>query len=95
MTPDQWTRVLEDQPVSFRAVAAVGNDIWAGGNSGALFHSSDGGEHWSKVSLAANSNVESGAVISIRFDDEQHGVVATDSGTRWTTTDGGLNWLTQ
>ena len=72
-----------------------GNDVWAGGNGGALFHSPDGGEHWSKVSLTGNSNVETGAIISIRFDDPQHEVVTSDSGTRWATTDGGLTWLTQ
>jgi hypothetical protein len=95
MAADQWTRVLDDQPVIFHAVAVMGSDVWAGGNGGALFHSSDRGEHWSKVSLAANSNVETGAIVSIRFDDSQHGTVASDSGTRWATTDGGVTWTTQ
>jgi hypothetical protein len=95
MAANQWTRVLDDQPVIFHAVAVMGSDVWAGGNGGALFHSSDRGEHWSKVSLAANSNVETGAIASIRFDDPQHGIVASDSGTRWATTDGGVTWTTQ
>jgi hypothetical protein len=95
MAANQWTRVLDDQPVIFHAVAVMGSDVWAGGNGGALFHSSDGGEHWSKASLAANSNVETGAIVSIRFDDPQHGIVASDSGTRWATTDGGVTWTTQ
>jgi Photosynthesis system II assembly factor YCF48 len=95
MAADQWTRALDDQPVTFHAVAVIGNDVWAGGNGGALFHSSDGGEHWSKASLATNSNVETGAIVSIRFDDSQHGVLASDSGTRWATTDGGVTWAAQ
>jgi len=95
MVADQWTRVLDDQPTAFRAVAAMGSDVWAGGNGGALFHSSDGGEHWSKVPLAAESNVETGDIVSIRFDDPQHGIVASDRGTRWATTDGGVTWTTQ
>ena len=95
LAANQWTRVLDDQPVIFHAVAVMGSDVWAGGNGGALFHSPDGGEHWSKVSLAANSNVETGAIVSIRFDDPQHGIVASDSGTRWATTDGGITWTTQ
>ncbi len=95
MAANQWTRALDDQPVIFHAVAVIGNDVWAGGNGGALFHSSDRGEHWSKVSLASNSNVETGAIVSIRFDDSQHGIVASDSGTRWATTDGGVTWTTQ
>jgi hypothetical protein len=95
MAAGQWTRVLDEQPTTFHAVAVMGNDVWAGGNGGALFHSSDGGEHWSKVSLAADSNVETGAIVSIRFDDPQHGIVACDSGTRWATADGGVTWTTQ
>jgi hypothetical protein len=95
MAANQWTRVLDDQPVIFHAVAVMGSDVWAGGHGGALFHSPDGGEHWSKVSLAANSNVETGAIVFIRFDDLQHGIVASDSGTRWATTDGGVTWTTQ
>jgi photosystem II stability/assembly factor-like uncharacterized protein len=95
MAANQWTRVLDDQPTTFHAVAVIGNDVWAGGNGGAFFHSSDGGEHWSKVSLAANSIVENGAIVSIRFDDSQHGVAASDSGTRWATTNGGMTWTTQ
>jgi photosystem II stability/assembly factor-like uncharacterized protein len=95
LAANQWTRVLDDQPVIFHAVAVMGGDVWAGGNGGALFHSSDGGEHWSKVSLAANSKVETGAIVSIRFDDPQHGIVASDSGTRWATTDGGITWTKQ
>lgn len=95
LAANQWTRVLDDQPVIFHAVAVMGSDVWAGGNGGALFHSPDGGEHWSKVSLVANSNVETGAIVSIRFDDPQHGIVASDSGTRWATTDGGITWTTQ
>jgi hypothetical protein len=87
--PDEWTRVLGDQPVTFRAVAAMGNNVWAGGNGGALFHSSDGGQHWSKVSVASGSNAETGAIVSIHFADPQQGVVVSDSGTRWTTIDGG------
>jgi hypothetical protein len=95
MAANQWTRVLDDQPVIFHAVAVMGSDVWAGGNGGALFHSPDRGEHWSKASLATNSNVETGAIVSIRFDDSQHGAVASDSGTRWATTDGGVTWTTQ
>lgn len=95
MAAGQWARVLADQPTTFRAVAAMGSDVWAGGNGGALFHSSDGGEHWSAVTLAAESKVETGAIVSLRFDDSQHGSVASDMGTRWATIDGGVTWTPQ
>jgi hypothetical protein len=91
---DEWTRALADQPVTFRTVAAIGNNVWAGGNGGALFHSSDGGQHWSKVSVAANSTVETGAIVSIRFVDPLHGTIISESGSRWATTDGGATWAT-
>ncbi|MGB8770089.1 MAG: YCF48-related protein [Candidatus Korobacteraceae bacterium] len=92
MAEGQWTRVLTDQPATFRVVAVTENNVWAGGDGGALFHSSDGGGHWSKVSLGEGSSAETGAVVSIHFDDPQHGVVASDSGARWATTDGGVTW---
>lgn len=95
LAPNQWTRALADQPITFRAVGVIGSQVWAGGNDGALFHSSDGGEHWTKVSLPANSNVGPGAIVSIHFDDPLHGVITSDAGTRWATTDGGVTWATQ
>jgi hypothetical protein len=83
-----WTRVLAEQPVTFHVVSVVGDDVWAGGSGGALFHSSDGGQNWSKVTLAA----ETGTVMSIRFSDAEHGVVTTDGGAQWGTFDGGVTW---
>jgi len=87
-TPGNWTPVLTDQPATFRVVSVVGNNIWAGGSGGALFHSSDGGQNWSKQPLAADA----GAIVSIRFSDAEHGVVITDGGSQWGTSDGGVTW---
>ena len=84
----QWTRALADQPVTFRVVSVVGNNVWAGGNGGALFHSSDSGQHWSRVALSG----ETSAVTSIRFDDAQHGTIICESGAQWGTSDGGTSW---
>ena len=83
-----WTPVLADQPVTFRVVSVVGSNVWAGGGSGALFHSSDGGQNWSKQPLAG----ETGAIVSIRFTDASNGTVSTDGGLNWTTSDGGVTW---
>lgn len=94
-TADTWTRVLADQSVRFRSVAVVGNDVWAGGNNGALFHSVDGGEHWTPVVLSADGHPETGAVVSIQFDTISRGSVITESGTTWTTSDGGQSWSKQ
>jgi photosystem II stability/assembly factor-like uncharacterized protein len=93
--PDTWTRALGDQPVVFRAVAVVVNDVWAGGNEGVLFHSLDGGHNWSRVMLTADGHSETGAVISLHFDDVWHGSVVTEPGSTWTTSDRGQTWVKQ
>ncbi len=90
-----WTQKLASGEVTFRAVATVGSDVWAGGNGGALFHSSDGGEHFNKVVLSANGQTERGAIVSIHFDTAQQGRVISDTGATWTTTDGGQSWSKQ
>ena len=90
--PGGWMRVLANQTSGFRVVSVVGNDVWAGGDGGALFHSSDGGQHWNKVTLATPSGSDTGTIVSIQFDDLQHGVVVTESGSRYSTGDGGTTW---
>ncbi len=87
-----WTPVLIDQTVFFHTVAIVGGDVWAGGNGGALFHSSDNGEHWTRVALAAGGQAAHGAVRLIRFTTSTVGTVTTDSGETWSTSDGGKIW---
>jgi len=89
LTASGWSRVLATEAARFRAVAVIGNEVWAGGTGGALFHSSDGGQEWKAVSLGGG---ESGTITSIQFDEAKHGVVATEDGKRWSTTDGGATW---
>ena len=36
-------------PLNIRAVTANGADVWAGGAHGVLYHSSDGGNHWTRI----------------------------------------------
>lgn len=86
-----WRRVLADQPTTFHVVAVLSRkDVWAGGDGGALFHSTDGGQHFKKVEIAGLA--PKATVISIQFDDAQHGVVGTEDGGRWRTRDGGASW---
>ena len=89
--PSTWERVMAAEPVTFRVVATVGSNVWAGGSDGALFHSSDGGHEWSRVALAG----EQGAITSIRFSTAQQGSLTSDSGATWTTADGGQTWSKQ
>jgi hypothetical protein len=89
--PTYWTRVPVNQDTRFRVISVLGNDVWTGGSGGALFHSHDGGQYWIRVTLSG----EAASVVSIQFDDPQHGTVTTSEGTRWSTSDGGATWIKQ
>ena len=95
LTSTGWTQAFPEQRRIFRVVAVSGNQVWAGGDGGALFHSSDGGQHWNKASLATGEGPETEAIVSIRFSDEQHGNVATNRGSGYATADGGATWTKQ
>ena len=95
LTADGWTRVLADQTAVFRVVSVVGSEVWAGGNDGMLFHSSDNGLQWDRVALANAGAVETGAIVSIRFSDAQNGEVETNSGGNYSTSNGGVTWTKQ
>jgi Photosynthesis system II assembly factor YCF48/Putative zinc-finger len=92
LTANGWSRVLANETATFRAVAVIGNDVWAGGAAGALFHSNDGGHEWRAVSLG---DAEIGAIVSIRFDDARHGAIVTDADKHWSTSDSGATWTSQ
>jgi hypothetical protein len=89
--PNTWTRVMAAEPVTFRVVATVGNNVWAGGSEGSLYHSSDGGLHWNRVALVG----EMGAITTIHFNNAQQGSLTSDNGATWTTSDGGQTWSKQ
>jgi Putative zinc-finger len=95
LTSAGWTQASPEQKRVFRAVAVIGSQVWAGGDGGALFHSSDEGRHWNQASLATGEGAETAAIISIRFSDAQHGVVLTQGGTTYSTSDGGTTWTKQ
>ena len=95
LTFEGWSRVLADQKATFRVLSVVGNHVWVGGSGGALFHSHDEGQNWEQVALTTPSGRETSTIVSIRFDDAQHGTVTTDRGTRCITSDGGGTWSCQ
>lgn len=76
----------------FRTVTATGVDVWAGGSNGALFHSLDGGNHWSRVVPSFFAATLTGDIVGIEFTDLQHGKITTSSGEVWTTADDGATW---
>jgi hypothetical protein len=81
--------------VVFRAVAALGSEIWAGGSSAMLYHSFDSGSHWIRVMpIEANASL-TGDIVSMDFSDPQHGEIATSAGELWMTSDDGQTWHKQ
>lgn len=79
----------------FRSVAAMGDEVWAGGSAGALYHSSDGGNHWMRVIPSNGDAVLSGDVVALEFADAQHGKVTTSTPEVWITSDAGRTWQKQ
>ena len=89
-------RTWEEQHVNdslvFRVVTAAGSEVWAGGARGALYHSVDGGEHWTRVYLNPDRSGPKEAIVGINFSDPLHGRVTTAADERWITSDGGRHW---
>ena len=79
----------------FRAVAATGTDVWAGGAGGALYHSTDAGDHWTRVVPGSADAILTGDVVSLEFIDMRHGKVSTSTAEVWTTSDDGQTWQRQ
>lgn len=76
----------------FRAISAQGLEVWAGGSAGVLYHSTDGGQQWTRVAPSASGTLLTGDVIAIAFSDPQHGQLTTSTQELWTTFDAGQTW---
>ncbi|HVP42383.1 MAG TPA: YCF48-related protein [Terriglobales bacterium] len=85
-----WTPVLASEATVFRAVAVVGNEVWAGGSAATLLHSADGAS-WTRQTLPGAA----ADVVTLQFSDSQHGTARTADGVPWTTSDGGQHWTRQ
>ena len=83
-----WTTIALPEQAVVRVVQSAGNMLWVGGNGGALFFSSDAGQHWNRVRVPALS----ADVVAIVFGTPTHGWLSTSNGETWTTTDGGVIW---
>jgi hypothetical protein len=87
-----WETIPVNSQANFRALAANGFDIWVGGAKGALYHSSDAGQHWTQVRPIANGESLGADIIGVEFPDPQHGMLSTSAQETWTTDDAGLSW---
>jgi hypothetical protein len=87
-----WQPVSVANAAAFRALSAVGANIWVGGKAGALYHSSDSGQTWGRVEPAAGSKKLDHDIVRVDFSDALKGAVNTISGEVWATSDGGQTW---
>ena len=86
-----WQLVMPDERARIHVIAVFGSDVWLGGESLRLYHSTDDGSTWHPIRLP-NKPIGAHAVTHIRFKNEQAGTVDADDGTQWTTIDGGHTW---
>lgn len=87
-----WEAVPLSQPYKLRVVATTGFHVWAGGGGGLLFHSSDGGSHFVIVKVGNQNSALNGDIVTLNFQDPQHGRVESANHEVWTTVDGGQTW---
>ncbi|MBZ5594559.1 MAG: zf-HC2 domain-containing protein [Acidobacteriia bacterium] len=87
-----WEAVPLSESVSFRAVASAGSQVWAGGTGGALFHSPDGGAHWERITVSEGNARLTATIVNINAADPNVIKIATSSGERWSSADGGRQW---
>ncbi|HKF04854.1 MAG TPA: YCF48-related protein, partial [Candidatus Sulfotelmatobacter sp.] len=95
MSSDILAKKDRSSPLTFRAVASNGPDVWAGTSGGLLYHSTDAGSNWSRTVPSASGVSLTGDIVSLEFVDPQHGRVVTSTPEIWTTSDGGQTWQKQ
>ncbi|HLW52521.1 MAG TPA: carboxypeptidase regulatory-like domain-containing protein [Candidatus Angelobacter sp.] len=87
-----WQNVPVAGTAGFRALSSAGTHVWVGGSAGALYHSADSGQTWTRVApVAAGCKLESD-ITHVDFADPMNGTVTTASGEVWNTSDGGQSW---
>lgn len=87
-----WQTIPVASHIVFRALAANGLDIWVGGKAGALFHSSDAGQHWTQMFPVANGQAFAGDIVGVEFSDTLHGKLTSSNHEIWITSDSGQTW---
>jgi hypothetical protein len=81
------------QPVDFPehseffAVAAVGEEVWAAGEGGTLYHSVDDGITWRRQAFPSQQDL-----LSVEFSNHREGLVTDSQNALYATQDGGQSW---
>jgi hypothetical protein len=88
-----WQPMLASEGVAFHVVASAGPQVWAGGGSAALFHSSDGGQQWTRIHPSSGDQQLTTDVVAIQL--SKHGDrvrVREKNGIMWTSRNSGQSW---
>jgi hypothetical protein len=80
---------LEHPLLSF---GARGSDVWAGGQSGTLFHSTDSGTTWAMIQPSTNAGALAADVVAIEIRSPSEVAISTSNNESWSSTDGGKTW---
>jgi hypothetical protein len=87
-----WETISVASNVLFHALSVQGAEIWVGGPAGALYHSTNSGQHWIQVVPTSNGEFLNAEITQIEFVGQQNGTLTTSSGQRWVTFDSGKTW---
>lgn len=86
-----WQTALHAQR-ALLCYAANGNEVWAGGKKGSLFHSSDGGTSFTQVYPTTKGQKLTADVTKIEGRSPTETVLSTSKGETWTSADNGKTW---
>ena len=87
-----WQVRSPAKDVQWTSVAAAGQQVWAGGQSGTVWMSRDAGQSWAKISLTGDDIVPLGNVTSIKITNPLLVDVSLSNGDDWQSTDGGKSF---
>ena len=86
-----WQTALQLQH-PLLSFGARGSDVWAGGQAGTLFHSTDSGTTWSMVQPSTKAESLSSDIVAIEVRSQAEIVLSTSNNESWTTIDAGKTW---
>ena len=88
-----WKTIPLSSKTVLRAVSAMDQEIWVGGDAGALYHSTDSGQHWTQITPTVNGEQLTSDILEIESGDAHQAKLATSDRETWTTTDSGETWI--
>lgn len=86
-----WGPVALDPDAHPTALLATGRDVWVGGTEARLWHSIDGGAHWTRIEIQSDEPIY-GAITQIKSPTAGAIDVSIQGFGVWQSTDNGASW---